>query len=33
MFTTPLDGRQPPWNNYLEALNSFYLVLAKFAVG
>jgi hypothetical protein len=33
LFTTPLDGRQLPWNNYLEALNSFYLVLAKVAVG
>jgi hypothetical protein len=28
MFTTPLDGRQDPrWNNYLDALTSFYVVL------
>jgi Aerotolerance regulator N-terminal len=28
LFTTPLDGRQDPhWNNYLESLTSFYVVL------
>jgi hypothetical protein len=28
LFTTPLDGRQDPrWNNYQEALTSFYVVL------
>jgi hypothetical protein len=29
LFTTPLDARQDPrWNNYREALTSFYVVLA-----
>jgi hypothetical protein len=28
LFTTPLDGREDPhWNNYLESLTSFYVVL------
>src|SRR5262249_32649536 len=28
LFTTPLDEREPRWNNYAEALTSFYVVLA-----
>jgi hypothetical protein len=31
LFTTPLDGRQPPANNFGEKLNSFYLVIANLA--
>ena len=27
MFTTTLDPRTPPWNNYLEAITSFYPVI------
>lgn len=27
LFTTPLDVREPRWNNYLESLNSFYVVI------
>jgi len=27
LFTTPLDVRTPRWNNYLESLTSFYIVL------
>ncbi|MFO0864248.1 MAG: BatA domain-containing protein [Gemmataceae bacterium] len=27
LFTTPLDLREPRWNNYLESLNSFYVVI------
>jgi hypothetical protein len=30
-FTTPLDLREKPWNDYFENLNSFYLVLATLA--
>jgi hypothetical protein len=30
-FTTPLDDREPRWNNYAEDLTSFYLALAKLA--
>jgi hypothetical protein len=34
LFTTPLDARQEPrWNNYAEALTSFYVVLAHLATG
>ena len=28
LFTTPLDSRQPPWNDYQSSLSSFYLALA-----
>ncbi|MCI0683764.1 MAG: BatA domain-containing protein [Gemmataceae bacterium] len=28
VFTTPLDDREPRWNNYLESETSFYLTLA-----
>jgi hypothetical protein len=28
LFTTTLDRRTPPWNNYLDTLNSFYVALA-----
>ncbi len=31
LFTTTLDGREPRWNNYPEALTSFYVVLAALA--
>ena len=27
LFTTPLDGRAPRWNNYLESKNAMYVVL------
>jgi hypothetical protein len=33
LFTTAVDGREPPWNNLVETLNSFYTVFAKLAVG
>lgn len=33
LFTTPLDGREPRWNDYLETLTSFYFVLAHLTVG
>lgn len=29
LFTTPLDGREPRWNNYLETVTSFYPVIAQ----
>jgi hypothetical protein len=28
LFTTTLDRRTPPWNDYLDTLNTFYLALA-----
>jgi hypothetical protein len=28
LFTTTFDRRTPPWNDYLDTLNSFYLALA-----
>lgn len=33
LFTTALDGRRPEWNDYLQNLSSFYVVLAKLSVG
>lgn len=33
LLTTPLDPRRPPWNDYLESLTSFYLVLVDRLTG
>lgn len=32
LFTTSFDAREPRWNNYLEAITSFYPVLAQLAM-